>query len=54
MAAAGNSTIITSIRAGIKGDSSGLCCHWDNVFMVHHEACCGVTAEVNLKSKRIR
>ena len=37
-------------RAGIKVDSSGLISHGHNVFMVHHDACCDVAAEVNLKN----
>lgn len=54
-ASAGNafwSLAITPIsRAGIKCDFSGLVSHRHNVFMVHHETCCGVAAEVNLKNK---
>lgn len=43
--------INTISGVGIKGDFSGLVSHWHNVFMVHHETCCGVAAEVNLKNK---
>lgn len=48
-----SSTTITSKGAGIKGDISRLGSHWDNVFMVHHQAGRGVTAEVNLKNKNL-
>lgn len=43
--------IHTITGAGIKGDFSGLVSQWHNVLMVHHETCCGVAAEMNLKTK---
>lgn len=45
------STIITSKGAGIKGGISSLRRHRENVLVVHHEACCSVTAEMNLKEE---
>lgn len=41
----------TVCSARVEGDSSGLVHHWDNVLLVHHEACCGMGAKVNLKKK---
>lgn len=46
-----NPPINTFCRAGIKGDFSGLVSHRHNEFVVHHETCCAVAAEVNLKNK---
>lgn len=43
--------ITTIHRAWKKGDFSGLVSHRHNVLVVHHETCCGVAAEVNLKNK---
>lgn len=45
--------IQTISGAGIKGDFSGLVIQWHDVLMVHHETCCGVAAEMNLKEQDI-
>lgn len=41
-------------RAGKKGDFSGLISHRHDIFMVHHEKCSGMAAEVNLKKKEFK
>lgn len=45
--------IHTISGAGIKGDFSGLVSQWHDVLMVHHETCCSVAAEMNLKEQEI-
>lgn len=46
------SSVNTINRTGIQGDFSDLVTHRNNVFMVHHETCCTVAAEVNLENRQ--
>lgn len=44
----------TTDRTRVEGDFFSLLRHRYNIFMVHHETCCGVTTEMNLNEQLVK